>query len=91
MIRVVVTILLGIFLITIVRMFIGVVMKGVASMFQPEEPGKGTPRPPNVVGGELKRDPVCGTYVAAETAVIRTVGGKRVHFCSEACRDKYKA
>ena len=41
-------------------------------------------------GGELKKDPVCGTYVSADTAVTRKVNGQTVHFCSPACRDKYR-
>jgi YHS domain-containing protein len=47
---------------------------------------------PNVsAGGELKKDPVCGTYVSMDTAVIKKVDGQTVHFCSAACRDKYRA
>lgn len=42
-------------------------------------------------GGELKKDPVCGTYVSAGTAVTKTVAGKLVHFCSAECRDKFQA
>ena len=41
-------------------------------------------------GGELKQDPVCGTYVAVNASVMKTVNGKAVHFCSTACRDKYR-
>lgn len=40
-------------------------------------------------GGELKKDPVCGTYVSTATSLTRTVNGSVLHFCSEACRDKY--
>lgn len=42
-------------------------------------------------GGELKRDPVCGTYVSADTSVTKRINGQTVHFCSPACRDKYRA
>jgi YHS domain-containing protein len=42
-------------------------------------------------GGELKRDPVCGTYVAENAAVTSKIGGRTLHFCSQACRDKYRA
>jgi YHS domain-containing protein len=41
-------------------------------------------------GGELKRDPVCGTYVSATTSLSRTVNGDVVYFCSKECRDRYK-
>jgi YHS domain-containing protein len=42
-------------------------------------------------GGELKKDPVCGTYVSADTSVTKRINGQTVHFCSPACRDKYRA
>jgi len=40
--------------------------------------------------GELKRDPVCGTFVPVTSSVTETIGGEVVHFCSVACRDRYK-
>jgi YHS domain-containing protein len=49
------------------------------------------PQQPTVIsGGELKKDPVCGTYVSAALAVKRTVNGEVVHFCSNECRDRYR-
>lgn len=39
---------------------------------------------------ELKKDPVCGTYVPAATSLTRTVNGSLVHCCSPECRDKYR-
>ena len=42
-------------------------------------------------GGELKKDPVCGTYVSAAAAVTKRARGEVVHFCSAECRDKYQA
>jgi YHS domain-containing protein len=42
-------------------------------------------------GGELKKDPVCGTYVSADTSVTKRINGQMVHFCSAGCRDKYRA
>ena len=41
-------------------------------------------------GGELKQDPVCGTFVSTSTSVKKTIDGELVHFCSAACRDKFK-
>ena len=41
-------------------------------------------------GGELKQDPVCGTFVPTTTSVKKTINGELVHFCSAACRDKFK-
>ncbi len=38
---------------------------------------------------ELKKDPVCGTYVAAGSGITRVVGGEVVCFCSEDCRNRF--
>ena len=48
-------------------------------------------RPSVMVGGELKKDPVCGTYVSTGASVMLTVDGQVLHFCSKECRDKYRA
>ena len=45
--------------------------------------------PPVPAGGELKKDPVCGTYVSATSSITRTVKGQTLYFCSKECRDKY--
>lgn len=49
------------------------------------------PAPPVSLGGELKKDPVCGTYVSSQISVTKRINGETVHFCSPACRDKYRA
>ncbi|MGH9805018.1 MAG: hypothetical protein ACRD4D_07585 [Candidatus Acidiferrales bacterium] len=41
--------------------------------------------------GVMKRDPVCGTFVDVELSVKQMMGGETLHFCSERCRDAYKA
>ena len=65
------------------------------SLFQTRRDVSRQPPPasaPNVVlGGELKKDPVCGTYVSTGASVTRTVDGQVLHFCSKECRDKYGA
>ena len=85
--------LIGLFLITIVRMFVGVIFKGIGEMLQPSQPETASHRPGPAadvpIGGELKRDPVCGTYVPVSTSIKKTVRGELVHFCSADCRDKY--
>jgi len=42
-------------------------------------------------GVSMVRDPVCGTYVLPDRALVVTEGSRRVFFCSAACRDKYRA
>jgi hypothetical protein len=40
---------------------------------------------------QMVRDPVCGIFVLPERAVSISDGRQRVHFCSTACRDKYRS
>ncbi len=49
--------------------------------------------PPRAASGTttLQQDPVCGTYVSTETSLKRIVDGKVWHFCSNDCRDRYRA
>ena len=42
-------------------------------------------------GVQMAKDPVCGTYVVPDRAVSLSAGGQRIYFCSDACRDKYRA
>ena len=44
---------------------------------------------PVSLGGELKKDPVCGTYVPITASLTRSVNGQVVYFCSKECRDRY--
>ena len=41
-------------------------------------------------GVQMVRDPVCGTFVLPDHALMITDGRARVFFCSDACRDKYR-
>jgi hypothetical protein len=64
---------------TIGRAFTG----GASSPATPAEPPRGQ------VSQSLKKDPVCGTFVAEATAMQKTRGGETYYFCSAACRDKF--
>jgi len=59
----------------------------------PEQPPRNQERqaPSVPAGGELKKDPVCGTYVSTATSLSRKVNGDIVYFCSKECRDRYRA
>ncbi|MCC7175531.1 MAG: hypothetical protein IT159_10075 [Bryobacterales bacterium] len=91
MIRVVLYLLISIFLITFLRIVIGIIGKGVSDLAGPSKPRDSSPAARSAAtGGELKRDPVCGTFVAPSASVKKTVRGEVLHFCSTACRDKYR-
>lgn len=47
------------------------------------------PADPMTAATELKKDPVCGTYVSAASAFTRTVNGQTIAFCSKECRDRF--
>ena len=51
---------------------------------------QGLREPPAVVpsGVEMVRDRVCNTFLPRERAVTANVGGREMHFCSAACRDR---
>ncbi len=40
--------------------------------------------------GELRKDPVCGTFVAITTPYSLINDGKTTYFCSKECRDRFK-
>jgi len=54
-------------------------------------PSAGSRRSSAVTVGELKKDPVCGTYVATAGSLTQMVHGSPIYFCSKECRDKYLA
>lgn len=41
--------------------------------------------------GTLARDPVCGMHLDTALAVREAAGGETLYFCSERCRDAYRA
>jgi len=87
--------LLGIVvMISVLRSVIGIVFKGFAGMVSPasNQQARQTPGGGQVpLTGELKKDPACGTYIAAASSLKETVGGETFYFCSKQCRDKYVA
>ena len=83
--------LLPLFAILIVRSVLKTVFRTFRQVMNTPDPRE--PRRPADVpsGGELKKDPVCGTYVSESAAITKKFGKALVHFCSVECRDKYRA
>jgi uncharacterized protein len=80
MLRVVLELLLILFMARALWRVIGGVIQGVA-------------RPENAIpqrGTQMVRDPVCGTFVLPERAVVLADSRGRVFFCSTKCRDAYR-
>ena len=63
------------------RMFDGIVEGASGGRPRKQAPDRGV---------QMVRDPVCGTFVLPDRAVTLIDGRARVHFCSDACRDKYR-
>lgn len=40
-------------------------------------------------GNRLIEDPQCGVYISRETAVSKTIAGRKTFFCSSDCADRY--
>jgi YHS domain-containing protein len=55
-----------------------------------QAPGK-KPGPEIQTSGELHKDPTCGTFVLIDTAFTLAGDGVTYYFCSNDCRDKFKA
>jgi YHS domain-containing protein len=91
MIRALAYLIASVLVFTVVRSIIGIVLKGFADLFHPPAPAQKGPRTPAVpAGGELKKDPVCGTFISTATAIQKRAGGEVYYFCSDECRDKFK-
>ncbi len=91
MFRALAYILISLLLLTFIRSVIGLIMKAMSELMGTAAAPAGPQAKSAPQGGELKRDPVCGTYVPETTAVTLKVRGETLYFCSASCRDKYKA
>jgi YHS domain-containing protein len=84
--------LIGFMLImSVIRSVLGIIGKAFSGLSDPSSPQAGprpSPAPPS--GGELKKDPVCGTFISTATAFQKFSNGQTYYFCSTECRDKFK-
>jgi YHS domain-containing protein len=79
--------LLGLLFVLIARSFwkfIGSIVEGAAA------PPRSRPGPP-ARGVAMERDPVCGTFVVPSNALTLAGKDRPIYFCSERCRETYKA
>lgn len=92
MIRALAYLIASVLVISVLRSIIGIVLKGFSDLFHPADPRQQrAPRQPTMpAGGELKKDPICGTFISTTTAIQKRVGGQTYYFCSAECRDKFK-
>jgi YHS domain-containing protein len=90
MFRGILYLVIGLLLLTFVRAVMGMITKAFAELFNPSSGQAGSSSPASTpTGGELKKDPVCGTFISTATAFQKAAGGQTYYFCSTACRDKF--
>jgi len=97
MFRALLEILFTIAVVLVARAVLTSIFKGIArasaGSLRRQAQGAGNRRgeasPESASGGELHKDPVCGTYVAESAALKRQAGGQTFYYCSESCREKH--
>ena len=95
MYRVILEAVIAVLFVTLLRAVLGTILKGFSELFRPSAPPSSGPatgasqRVPTT--DELKKDPVCGTFIAASTSLQKTISGDTYYFCSPECRDKFRA
>lgn len=78
-------------LISLLRSVVGVLSKAFSAFISAGSAGAGGPgnKQNARLGGDLHRDPVCGTFVAESTPFQRHQAGSTFYYCSEACKEKH--
>ena len=82
-------VLLPILVLALIRGILRSIFQSFKVVSQPPPQAASRQAPPVQMGGELKKDPVCGTYVSESASVTKKIDGELVHFCSKECRDRY--
>jgi YHS domain len=86
--RLILYLIVGVIILTLLRSVVEAIGKAFAGgPASPAPPSSGAPR--GQASQSLKKDPVCGTFVSAATALQKSKGGETYYFCSAECRDKF--
>ena len=86
--------LVWIFRILLILFVLRLVLRAITGLMRTSRPAgatRGSGRMRERVGGELVRDPNCGTYIPRQTAIAVGSGADTKYFCSEKCRDAFLA
>jgi len=91
MFRGILYLVIGLLILTFVRSVMAMITKAFGELFNASSgpPGSSSHPASTPTGGELKKDPVCGTFISTATAFQKAAGGQTYYFCSTACRDKF--
>jgi YHS domain-containing protein len=58
--------------------------------FKSKKSSRSRQQHPQAAIEEMKKDPVCGTYIPENQAVIYKNGGQTYFFCSEECKQRFR-
>lgn len=75
--------------VSVIKAVVGIITKAFSEPSSTPEAGPMRSRSSHAIG-ELRKDPVCGTFVSTATAVQLRRGGELHYFCSADCRDKFR-
>ena len=91
MIRAILFLIASVLAITVLRAVLGMIARLFTETFASSSSSStaGPQRPAAPVSEALKKDPVCGTFIAPSAAVQKSVKGTVYYFCSNECRDKF--
>lgn len=91
MLRTLLYLILTAFVLTLLRGIVGIIGKAFTQATMGES-AKGTgpsAQPRSPAGGVLRKDPVCGVYVAESAARKLRHGEETLFFCSDECMKKF--
>ncbi len=89
MVRAILYVIVAVLAISALRGVIGIFARAFSNFVQPQPESPAARKPSVEAGGELKRDPVCGTFISTSTALQKKIGGEIFYFCSEDCQGRF--
>src|SRR5579862_426922 len=78
------------FILRLIRNYLGGPTQRSATAGRGNARGKGPGQAIERQGGQLVRDPQCGTYIPVNSSVHLVSGRDTLYFCSTSCRDAYR-
>lgn len=81
----------ALFALIMLRMLYGALRRFLAPRTAPGARSSASGPRPGSAGGQMVRDPECGMFVSTELSHRLKKQGETLHFCSEACLEKYRS
>jgi YHS domain-containing protein len=93
LVRLIVYAFLAVLAISFIRGVIGIFSRAVAEAVKGNAAGSKPSQRAGTgsFGGDLVKDPVCGTFIAITSPYSKSAGGETYHFCSQECLDRFPA